>query len=397
MNQPISWPKWPQYGEDELMAISRVLTSNQLFAAKEVQSLERQFAKYQGTEFAVGVGNATQGLHLALAALNIGQGDEVIVTPCTWISSASCILMQNAIPIFCDIENETLGLDPNLLEEQITSRTKAIVLVHILGYPAKVKEILEIATRYSIPLVEDASHAPGATIDGKMVGSHGDLSVISFQQRKAISTGDGGIVTTNNWALAEKVRRLRSFGDEELSYNYRMSEFAASLGKLGLSKLDEQNLLREKNAHYLSSLFSNDDWIRIRIEQRNNVRAVYYAVAIDLNISDEKSALLLERLLNAGFPVRKMFSPLNHHPHFRSWPVPARGLPWKHPEYNGKMKHSSYEDLNLPVAAEYCNGRILELYVHPPTSSTQLDSFTDSLRKNYHELVTNNRDRRISW
>lgn len=397
MNQPIFWPKWPQYGEEELMAVTRVLKSNQLFAANEVQSLERQFAKYQDTEFAVGVGNATQGLHLALAALNIGQGDEVIVTPCTWISSASCILMQNAIPVFCDIENDTLGLDPNLLEEQITSRTKAIVLVHILGYPAKVREISEIATRYSIPLVEDASHAPGATIDGKKVGSHGELSVFSFQQRKAISTGDGGIVTTNDLALAEKVRRLRSFGDEELSYNYRMTEFAASLGKLGLSNLDEQNLLREKNAHYLASLFSNDDWIRIRIEQRANVRAVYYAVAIDLNISDEKSALLLERLLNAGFPVRKMFSPLNHHPHFRSWPVPPRGLPWKHPEYNGKMKHSFYENLHLPVAAEYCNGRILELYVHPPTSSTQLDLFADFLRKNYHELVTDNGDRRISW
>lgn len=397
VNKQVLWPKWPNYGEEELGAITRVLKSNQLFAAGEVSSLEEEFAQFQDMNFAVGIGNATQGLHLALAALNIGQGDEVIVTPCTWISSASCILMQNAVPIFCDIESDTLGINPELLSEHITSRTKAIILVHILGYPAKVDRILEIASRYSIPVIEDASHAPGATLNGKKIGSHGTIGVFSFQQRKAISTGDGGIVVTNDKYVADKIRRLRSFGDSELSYNYRMTEFAAALGKIGLLKLDEHNSLREQNARYLASILSNEDWVRVRIEQRPNVRAVYYAIAIDLNISDEKSKILIERLLNADFPVRKMFSPLNRHPHFQSWPIPARGLPWLHPKYDGRAREVTYENLRLPVADEYCNGRIIELYVHPPVTYEHLDSFANFLRRAYRELVTSDADRRSNW
>ncbi len=397
MTEPIKWPKWPIYGKEELDAITRVLKSNQLFAAGEVRSLEEEFAQFQDMNFAVGIGNATQALHLALAALNIGQGDEVIVTPCTWISSASCILMQNAVPIFCDIESDTLGINPELLSEQITSRTKAIILVHILGYPARVDKVFEIASKYSIPVIEDASHAPGATFDGKKIGSHGAIGVFSFQQRKAISTGDGGIIVTNDKHVADKIRRLRSFGDSELSYNYRMTEFAAALGKIGLSRLNEQNSLREQSALYLASLLSNEDWIRVRIEQRPNVRSVYYAIAIDLNITDEKSTILIERLLNADFPVRKMFSPLNRHPHFRSWPIPARGLPWLHHEYNGKAREIPYENLQLPVAEEYCNGRIIELYVHPPATYEHLDSFADFLRKTYRELVISDADRRSNW
>ena len=219
----VTWPIWPQYGEDEIGAVDRVVKSGQLFAAAEVKKFEERFAEFQETNFAVGLGNATQGLHLALAALNVGQGDEVIVTTCSWISTASCILMQNAVPVFCDIEPESLGLDPKKVEALITPLTKAIVTVHILGYPSKIRELAEVASRHSIPIVEDASHAPGAAIDGKKMGTFGVLGVFSLHQRKAISTGEGGVICTDNGDLAEKIRRLRSFGHPELSYNYRMS------------------------------------------------------------------------------------------------------------------------------------------------------------------------------
>jgi len=392
-----SWPRWPEYGPEELVAVTKVLKSNQLFAASEVQLFEQQFADFQESEFAVGIGNATQGLHLALAALDIGKDDEVIVTPCSWISSVSCILMQNAVPVFSDIESDTLGLDPKLIEAKITPRTKAIMLVHIIGYPARADEVAEIARNHSLILVEDASHAPGATLNGRKMGTFGEVGVFSLQQRKAISTGDGGVISTNNKEVAEKIRRLRSFGHDELSYNYRMSEFSAVLGQIGLSRLEAQNLERERCANYLASLLKDEDWARVRLESRTNATSVYYAIGLELNISDSKAIELLEQMITSGIPARKMFSPLHLHPHFRSKPAPARGLPWRNTTYDGFMKERNYEDLSFPIAQEYCNGRILELYVHPPTSFEHLEAFAEFLRITYHNLVEDDADRRVNW
>jgi dTDP-4-amino-4,6-dideoxygalactose transaminase len=167
----------------------------------------------------LGLGNATQGLHLALAALDVGEGDEVLVTSYSWISTASCILMQNAVPVFCDIESESLGMCPQDMESKITPFTKAVIMTHMFGYPAKIKELSQICKKYSIPLIEDASHAHGAEVDGKKLGTYGDISVFSLHQRKTLSVGDGGILCTDNDEVANKVYRLRSFGDEDLSYN----------------------------------------------------------------------------------------------------------------------------------------------------------------------------------
>ncbi|NBY56823.1 MAG: hypothetical protein EBQ57_00505 [Actinobacteria bacterium] len=204
MNTPITkvdWPTWPQFGEEEATAVADVVRSQQLFAATQVKKFEQDFAQFLGSKRAVGIGNATQGLHLALASLDIGEGDEVITTPCSWISSSSCILMQNAVPVFIDIESESLGMDPALIERAITPLTKAILPVHILGYPARIPEICEVAKAHGIPVVEDASHAPGASVNGKMVGTFGVMGVFSLQQRKTISTGDGAELCTDDECL----------------------------------------------------------------------------------------------------------------------------------------------------------------------------------------------------
>ena len=382
----VTWPIWPQYGEDEIGAVDRVVKSGQLFAAAEVKKFEERFAEFQETNFAVGLGNATQGLHLALAALNVGQGDEVIVTTCSWISTASCILMQNAVPVFCDIEPESLGLDPKKVEALITPLTKAIVTVHILGYPSKIRELAEVASRHSIPIVEDASHAPGAAIDGKKMGTFGVLGVFSLHQRKAISTGEGGVICTDNGDLAEKIRRLRSFGHPELSYNYRMSEFAGALGQVGLAKLDLHNREREQAAKYLAEKLTRIDWLRVRLARPTEV-GVYYAVAIEINLPDEYITKLFEYLNQCGFPMRKAFEPLNRHPHFNSIIPPARGFPWLHPNYKGEMKNIKYADLDLPVAYEYCYGRVLELYAHPGITQRQLDIFAEHLVIGYDRFA----------
>jgi len=374
----VDWPTWPQFGEEEIEAVGQVVRSQQLFAATEVKQFERDFARFLGSKRAIGIGNATQGLHLALAALDVGEGDEVIVTPCSWISSSSCVLMQNAVPVFVDIESESLGLDPELLEQAITPLTKAIIPVHILGYPARIEEICEVARAHDIPVVEDASHAPGASVNGKMIGTFGAMGVFSLQQRKTISTGDGGVIVTDDDALADKLWRLRSFGDQELSYNYRMSEFAGILGQIGLRKLAAHNEERAWAAHYLSKVLDAHPKVRIRHPRPHEV-GVYYAVAIELSITDDESTKLMAYLEQRGYPMRKAFPPLNRHPHFNPTTPPARGLPWEHPSYTGSMRGVHYKNLELPVAYEFCYGRVVELYTHPGITAEQLDLFTSDL------------------
>lgn len=386
-----SWPKWPNYGQNEIQAVERVIKSNQLFAAKEVKAFEEEFSLFLGIRHSIGVGNATQGLHVALAAAGVGLGDEVIVTNCSWISTASCILMQNAVPIFIDIEKDTLGIDPALLSRALSPRTKAIIAAHILGYPSRIDEIRRFANENNLLLIEDASHAPGAQLANKKIGTFGDISVFSLHQRKAISTGDGGMICTNNEDYAEKMRRLRSFGDNELSYNYRMTEFSAALGRVGLAKLERDNAHRRSCATYLSTLFAQHQGARVRLTRESEI-GVYYAIALEVNLNDEMSGMVLQKLTDLGVPMRKLFSPLNLHPHFSNNPYPARGLPWRQPDYNGHMKNMKYSELDFPVSYEYCNGRVLELYTHPGTDPTHLDAFANIFFEEY-DLISKNSSR----
>tara|TARA_B100000315_G_C14561349_1_gene580736 strand:- start:1099 stop:2247 length:1149 start_codon:yes stop_codon:yes gene_type:complete len=368
----IEWPKWPQYGHEEQAAVARVIKSNQLFADREVNAFETLYASYIGCNYALGLGNATQGLHLALAALNIGIGDEVIVSPYSWISSASCVLMQNAVPVFCDIEGDSLGICPNEIEKNITDRTKAIIVVHMFGYPAKIKEIVSLSEKYGIPLIEDASHAHGASVEEKKIGNFGLISVFSLHQRKSLSVGDGGVICTNNQEIYDKVYKLRSFGHDELSYNYRMTEFAGALGKVGLSKLDSNNSQKIANALLLKKLFDNNDHLKVRVCRKDEI-GVYYAVLFEVTKKVEKLNIKISRLNKKGIPLIKTWKPLHKHPHFNPKFIPARGLPWKEEKYNGMMKNKKYKDLKLSNTDYYCPSRILELVVHPPVDKSLIE------------------------
>ncbi|MDA7636498.1 aminotransferase class I/II-fold pyridoxal phosphate-dependent enzyme, partial [Candidatus Pelagibacter sp.] len=217
----IQWPSWPNYTKKDVSAVTKVVKSNQIFSANEVRKFENQFSKFNKSKYVKAVGNATQGLHLALSALEIGYGDEVIVTNYSWISTASCVLMQNAKPIFVDIELDTLGADPKKIEKLITKKTKAIIVVHMFGNPCKINEIKKIASKNKIYLIEDASHAHGAEYNKKKVGNFSDIAVFSCHQRKNLSAGEGGLVVSKNKLLDNRVYKLRSFGEKKLSYNYR--------------------------------------------------------------------------------------------------------------------------------------------------------------------------------
>lgn len=369
----ISWPSWPHYGNEEKEAVARVIESNQLFAADRVREFEQNFLEYTGTSFAKGVGNATQGLHLSLAALDIGEGDEVIVTPYTFIASASSILMQNAVPVFCDCDAQTRALSAEKIEPHISSRTRAIIVVHMFGYPADMDPILELARNHGLAVIEDASHAYGAEYKGRRCGSIADLGVFSMHQRKSLSAGDGGIVVTNDPEIDERIYRLRSFGHKQLSYNYRMTEFAGALGLVQLGKLDLHNSIRQRNAKLLAELLEKVDGLDV-IRPLACATSVYYRVLLHFH-PEKFNCDLLEFssvVAQSGVPLEPTWKLIHLHPHFNPEEAPARGLPWESQSYDGAMKGKKYESLSFPVIENLCANHLLELCVHPPVSEKEI-------------------------
>lgn len=359
MPEKIEWPVWPAYTDDHEQAVLRVIRSNQLYAAHEVKAFEADFKSFVDSPFTVGVGNATQGLHLALAALGVGVGDEVIVTPYSWISSASCVLMQNAIPVFVDIEPESFGICPQALEQAITSHTKAVILVHMFGLASKVEQIQQICQDRGIALIEDASHAHGARLDGKHLGTFGKIGVFSLHQRKAISVGDGGIMCTDDENLYQKIWGLRSFGNPQLSYNYRMTEFAAALGRVGLAGLDDDNEKRRINHKILADEIRSNS-VQV-VEPMDGVEAVYYANLLDIDMSSTKQQKLCQLANEAGIPIKRTWQPLHKHPHFQKANMPNHIAPWN-------LVDRLYDEpstLILPNSEKFQEHRLYELDCHP--------------------------------
>lgn len=360
----LQWPLWPTFDKFDVQAVNDVIKSNQLFAADQVLRFESKFANYIGCKYSAGVGNATQGLHLALAALDIGIGDEVIVPNYSFISTASCVLMQNAIPIFVDLEPTTLAPTANQIEQLITEKTKAIIITHLWGFSAHIIKIQNLAKKYNIYLIEDASHAHGAIYQGKKLGSFSDISVFSLHQRKNLPVGDGGVCCTNDKRLFEKIYRLRSFGDSELSYNYRMTEFAGALGCSGLDKLDSNNAIRRDNAQMLDSYLNGFSWISFMKPIDGSV-PVYHSYIIFLHLQHSQINLdfVVDQAKLKGIPLKKTWEPLHIHKHFNSDIAPARGLPWL--IASGASSGIAYKDQSFPCGDSLIAESILQIDVHP--------------------------------
>ena len=258
MNRKIPIAK-PVLGKKELEAVKEVFESGMLVQGKKVKLFEEKFAEYIGVEHAVAVTNGTVALDVALKALNLGPGDEVITSAFSFIASSNCILFQNAKPVFADIDPKTFNIDPSDVAEKITSKTKALIPVHLFGQPAKMDALKEIAEDKGIFLVEDAAQAHGAEYKGQKAGSIGDMGCFSFYATKNMTVGEGGMITTNDTKLARKARLLRNHGGSQkyhhgtLGYNYRMTELCAAIGSVQLKKLDEFNEKRRENAALLSN------------------------------------------------------------------------------------------------------------------------------------------------
>lgn len=252
----------PSVGQEEIDAVVSVLKSGMLASGDRVAELERTFAGYCGAAHAVAINNGTAALHAALLAAGIGPGDEVIVPPFTFFATASSVLMCGAAPVFADVDERTYNIDPARIEACITPRTRAVIAVHLFGQPFDIAAVQDICRRHRLVLIEDAAQAHGALYKGQRVGSFGDMACFSFYATKNMITGEGGMVTTGNRALYDRLRLVTNHGQSEkyrhtcLGYNYRMTDMAAALGLVQLQRLETFNARRRKNAAYYDARLS---------------------------------------------------------------------------------------------------------------------------------------------
>jgi perosamine synthetase len=307
----------PMMDEEEIEAVVEVLRSKRLtlLSGEKVKQFEREFAKYIGTAEAIAVNSGTAALHVALSALAVGPGDEVIVPPFTFVATATAVLHQNAVPIFVDIDPKTYCIDPAEIEKAITAKTKGIIPVHLFGHPADMKPILEIAEKHDLFVLEDACQAHGAEYHGKKVGAIGVAGCFSFFESKNIMTGEGGIITTDDENLAEAARLVRHHGEpswyvyERLGYNYRMTEVQAALGRVQLKKLEKLNRMRIDNANYLTKNLASMDGIQVPYVSADikHVFHIYAPLMQPERLGSSKETFLEK--LNEGQPITKRIYP----------------------------------------------------------------------------------------
>jgi perosamine synthetase len=358
--------------QDEVLKVmeSQMLT---LLHGESVKTFEKEFANYIGTKHAIAVNSGTAALHIAIAALDIGPGDEVIVPPFTFIASASSILHNNAIPIFADIDDKTYTLDPQSVEKSITNRTKAILPVHLAGISSNLETLQAVASEHNLYLIEDAAQSIGTKFKGRMVGSIGNIGCFSFYPSKNITTGEGGMIVTNNDQLAEQCRLLRHHGEPEwyvynrLGYNYRMTEIQGAIGRIQLKRINTFIQQRNENAEYLSKAIENVNGIDPPFVPDYCQPAFNYWIGrIHPEIIGIDKTQFIEK-----FPRSKVLypKPLYQTKLFLEKIAYPKGCPWSCPFYG---KEIDYRFLHLPIV-EKVTKEIFALDIHPKITKTQLD------------------------
>ena len=288
---------WPSYSDEERQAVDRVLESGRVnyWTGDETRQFEREFAHWAGSARAIGLFNGTVALDLALEALGIGAGDEVIVTPRTFIASVSCVINAEATPVFADVDRDSGNISPATVEKVITNRTKAILPVHLGGWPCEMGQFRALADRHGLCLIEDCAQAHGATVDGRMVGSFGQIGAWSFCQDKIMTTGgEGGMVTTDDEELWSRMWSYKDHGKsweavyerehppgyrwlhESIGTNWRMLEVQAALGRVQLRRMTDWTARRTANARaYIEALARFEGAVRAP-EPRDGLTHAYY-------------------------------------------------------------------------------------------------------------------------
>jgi len=309
----------PYITDEDKKAVLEVLNTPYLSLGPKLLEFERVMAEYVGRRYAVAVNSGTSALHLAMKALGIRQGDEVITTPFSFIASANCILYEGAKPVFVDIEEDTLNIDPDKIEDAITERTKAILPIDVFGHPCDWDRILAIAEKYGLKVIEDACEALGSEYKGRKCGSFGDISVLAFYPNKQITTGEGGVLLTDDEDIYKLCKSLRNQGRgetdewltfERLGYNYRLDEMSCALGISQMKRIDEILKLRENVANYYQELLSDFEGIQLP-QIKDYASKVSWFVYV-IRVKNGKRNELMRYLNDKGIQCKPYFYPPIH-------------------------------------------------------------------------------------
>jgi len=348
----------PQFGNEELALLQEVLESGIVAQGPKVEQLEKEFAELCGTSHAVATSSGTTALHLALLAHGIGPGDEVITSPFTFIASANSILFTGAKPRFIDIRADTYNIDPALIEQAITPHTKAIMPIHLYGLMADMKSIMEIAEKHNLVVIEDAAQAHGAMYQNRPAGSFG-TGCFSLYATKNMTSAEGGIVTTNDPQIAERVRLLRAHGakvryyHDILGYNFRLTDLHAALGLAQLRKLPSFNRRRQENAEFFNKHLRRV----VTPVVSDGYTHVWHQYTVRLENGNRDEAV--EKLKKAGVGTGVFY------------PVPI---------YRQKVYlERGYQD-NLPVT-EMVTQQVFSLPVHPSLTPADLETIVAAVEE----------------
>jgi perosamine synthetase len=320
----------PDITEAEIDAVAEVLRGSQLSLGLKLREFEAAVASFVGVDHAVAVSSGTAGLHLAMIALGIGEGDEVIVPSFTFIAAANVVRYVGATPVFVDIDAVTLNLSAEAVEQAITPRTRAVIAVHTFGRPAEIGELAAIARRHNLFLVEDACEALGAEVDGQAVGSFGDIAVFAFYPNKQITTGEGGMVVTADAGLAERMRSLRNqgrgpsdgwFQHSEVGFNYRLSEMACGMGIGQMARLPEILNRREQIARSYDLRLRDDPSLIVPAVDVPNARVSWfvYVVRLGAGYSAADRDAIVDALNEAGIGCGRYFAPIHRQAAYAAW------------------------------------------------------------------------------
>jgi perosamine synthetase len=320
----------PDITDSEIEAVTAVLRTSRLSLGPQMEAFEQALAAFVGVPHAVAVSSGTAGLHLCLKTLGIGEGDEVIVPSFTFIAAANAIRYERAHPVFVDIDAESLNMSPASIEQAITPKTRAILVVHTFGRPAEMTAIMEIANRHHLLVIEDACEAIGATCEGREAGSFGDAAVFAFYPNKQITTGEGGMVVTRRQELAARIRALRNQGrydstdwlqHAEVGYNYRLSEINCALGLAQLKRIEPILQQREKVARQYQQSLAEISGLILPATDVPNTRISWfvYVVRLDASFTEADRDSIIATLTKKGIGCGRYFAPIHMQPSYAAW------------------------------------------------------------------------------
>lgn len=378
-------PPWPFFSADEIDAVMQVLRSGHVnyWTGEEGRHFEREFADWIGVSHAVAMANGTVALEVVLHALGIGPGDEVIVTPRTFIASASCVVLQGATPVFADIDRDSQNISVESIQKVLSPKTKAIIAVHLAGWPCDMDAILDLASQYNLKVIEDCAQAHGAKYKGKPVGSFGHASAFSFCQDKIMTTGgEGGMLLTDDdeiwslsWAYKDHGKSYNSVYHKEhppgfrwlhdsFGTNWRMTEMQAAIGRIQLRKLTQWVEIRRRNAAILSERFAKLDALRLTIPPPDVFHS-YYKYYVFVRPEKLKAGWDRDRIMNR---------------------IVEEGIPC----FSGScgeiylekafMESEFQQNERLPVAKELGETSLMFL-VHPGLSPDNMTTMADVVKK----------------